>query len=81
MELSLSAQFFYYYLRHRFSTDLQGLELHTGSFTLKQIRAATNNFDSVNKIGEGGFGPVYKVYYTIINFQLVCLELSQWKSC
>lgn len=41
-------------------SDLQGLELHTGSFTLKQIRAATNNFDSVNKIGEGGFGPVYK---------------------
>ncbi|TYK27868.1 putative leucine-rich repeat receptor-like serine/threonine-protein kinase [Cucumis melo var. makuwa] len=31
-----------------------------GSFTLKQIRAATNNFDISNKIGEGGFGPVYK---------------------
>ncbi|KAK1399190.1 putative leucine-rich repeat receptor-like serine/threonine-protein kinase [Heracleum sosnowskyi] len=41
-------------------SDLQGLDLQTGSFTLKQIRAATNNFDSANKIGEGGFGPVYK---------------------
>ncbi|XP_057472307.1 probable LRR receptor-like serine/threonine-protein kinase RFK1 [Actinidia eriantha] len=40
--------------------DYEGLELQTGSFTLKQIKAATNNFDSANKIGEGGFGPVYK---------------------
>ncbi|PSS04864.1 LRR receptor-like serine/threonine-protein kinase [Actinidia chinensis var. chinensis] len=40
--------------------DFEGLELQTGSFTLKQIKAATNNFDSANKIGEGGFGPVYK---------------------
>ncbi|CAN1328798.1 Probable LRR receptor-like serine/threonine-protein kinase RFK1 [Linum perenne] len=35
-------------------------DLPKGTFTLKQIRAATNNFDHVNKIGEGGFGPVYK---------------------
>ncbi|EEF37838.1 ATP binding protein, putative [Ricinus communis] len=40
--------------------DLRGLELQTGSFTLKQIKAATNNFDPDNKIGEGGFGSVYK---------------------
>ncbi|KAH9797481.1 putative LRR receptor-like serine/threonine-protein kinase RFK1 [Citrus sinensis] len=35
-------------------------DLQTISFTLKQIKAATNNFDSAKKIGEGGFGPVYK---------------------
>ncbi|XP_059664601.1 probable LRR receptor-like serine/threonine-protein kinase RFK1 isoform X1 [Cornus florida] len=40
--------------------DFEGLELQTVSFTLKQIKTATNNFDSANKIGEGGFGPVYK---------------------
>ncbi|KAL9355287.1 hypothetical protein Peur_053257 [Populus x canadensis] len=40
--------------------DLKGLDLKTGSFTLRQLAAATNNFDSANKIGEGGFGSVYK---------------------
>lgn len=41
------------------------LDLQTGYFTLKQIKSATGNFDPANKIGEGGFGPVYKVstYY------------------
>ncbi|KAG9448163.1 hypothetical protein H6P81_014291 [Aristolochia fimbriata] len=40
--------------------ELRHLDLQTGSFTLRQIKAATNNFDVANKIGEGGFGPVYK---------------------
>ncbi|PRQ56427.1 putative protein kinase RLK-Pelle-DLSV family [Rosa chinensis] len=39
---------------------LRGLDLRTGFFTLTQIKAATNNFDPLSKIGEGGFGPVYK---------------------
>ncbi|KAI7758000.1 hypothetical protein M8C21_018721 [Ambrosia artemisiifolia] len=40
--------------------DFQGLELRTISFSLKQLKSATHNFDAANKIGEGGFGPVYK---------------------
>ncbi|KAK6797305.1 hypothetical protein RDI58_005007 [Solanum bulbocastanum] len=40
--------------------NLEGMELQTISFTLKQIKAATNNFDASNKIGEGGFGAVFK---------------------
>ncbi|PSS05610.1 LRR receptor-like serine/threonine-protein kinase [Actinidia chinensis var. chinensis] len=40
--------------------ELRGLDLQTGLFTLRQIKAATKNFDAANKIGEGGFGIVYK---------------------
>ncbi|KAK9696870.1 hypothetical protein RND81_08G002600 [Saponaria officinalis] len=42
--------------------DFKPQELQAGGYTLKQIKTATNNFDPTNKIGEGGFGPVYKGY-------------------
>ena len=31
-------------------------------FKFVSIAAATNNFSDENKLGEGGYGPVYKVY-------------------
>ncbi|XP_074326194.1 putative LRR receptor-like serine/threonine-protein kinase RFK1 isoform X3 [Apium graveolens] len=40
--------------------DFEAVELQTVCFSLKHIKAATNNFDAMNKIGEGGFGSVYK---------------------
>ncbi|KAG6737116.1 hypothetical protein POTOM_059889 [Populus tomentosa] len=40
--------------------ELVGLDLVTGIFTFRQIKAATNDFDPENKLGEGGFGSVYK---------------------
>ncbi|XP_042948291.1 probable LRR receptor-like serine/threonine-protein kinase At1g53430 isoform X2 [Carya illinoinensis] len=46
--------------KDREDNELRGLDLQTGHFTLRQIKAATSNFDPANKIGEGGFGPVYK---------------------
>ncbi|KHN06914.1 Putative LRR receptor-like serine/threonine-protein kinase, partial [Glycine soja] len=35
-------------------------DTQAGNFSLEQIRDATNDFSSANKIGEGGVGPVYK---------------------
>lgn len=40
--------------------ELRALDLQTGYFSLRQIKAATGNFAPEYKIGEGGFGPVYK---------------------
>lgn len=50
------------YLRgwKRKENDFDGLELQMVCFTLKQLKAATKDFNAMNKIGEGGFGPVYK---------------------
>ncbi|XP_058754560.1 probable leucine-rich repeat receptor-like serine/threonine-protein kinase At3g14840 isoform X2 [Vicia villosa] len=46
--------------KNSLARELKSLDLPTGLFTLRQIKAATNNFDNSNKIGAGGFGPVYK---------------------
>ncbi|KAI3916370.1 hypothetical protein MKW92_028976 [Papaver armeniacum] len=35
-------------------------EIQSGNFSYKQIKAATKNFSPANKIGQGGFGSVYK---------------------
>ncbi|KAL0691045.1 hypothetical protein Bca4012_090724 [Brassica carinata] len=40
--------------------DFKNLDFQISSFSLRQIKVATDNFDPANKIGEGGFGPVYK---------------------
>jgi hypothetical protein len=46
-------------------------------FDFHQILEATKNFSEENKLGEGGFGPVYKVNicYTHI-YNLLCYGTS-----
>ncbi|XP_024987335.1 probable LRR receptor-like serine/threonine-protein kinase At1g07650 [Cynara cardunculus var. scolymus] len=52
--------------------ELRGLDLQTGVFTYRQIRAATDNFSALNKLGEGGFGSVYKG--TLLDGTLVAVK-------
>ncbi|XP_059289939.1 probable LRR receptor-like serine/threonine-protein kinase At1g53430 [Lycium ferocissimum] len=41
--------------------ELKATELFPGGvYNFSQIKVATQNFNAVNKLGEGGFGPVYK---------------------
>ena len=42
-------------------TELRGLDLQTGLFTLRHMKATTRNFDAENKVGKGDFSSVYKV--------------------
>lgn len=42
------------------STDLSGVK-NIIRYSYKELQAATNDFNRANKIGEGGFGSVYKV--------------------
>lgn len=43
----------------------QNEELELPLFSLSTIINATNNFSFNNKLGEGGFGPVYKVNFNM----------------
>ncbi|KAK8580574.1 hypothetical protein V6N12_070839 [Hibiscus sabdariffa] len=64
------------YFRHKPSREqvLRGLDLQAGFFTFEQMKAATNNFDATYKIGEGGFGAVYKAYN--IRMLLGCMDVA-----
>ncbi|KAG2320648.1 hypothetical protein Bca52824_013861 [Brassica carinata] len=50
-----------------------------GSFSLKQLKVATNNFDPLNKIGQGGFGSVYKG--RLPDGTLIAVKKLSSKSC
>ena len=55
-------------------------------FSFETISAATRNFSTRNKLGEGGFGPVYKVlslsiYIYIYIYIHVCVCLCDTKLC
>lgn len=48
-------------------------------FTFQSISSATNNFSITNKLGEGGFGAVYKVKFSIYTLYLYNKKISNKK--
>ncbi|CAI0547853.1 unnamed protein product, partial [Linum tenue] len=57
--------------------ELRGLlDLQTGLFTLRQIKTATNNFDAVNKLGEGK-DPACRLKLDWPTRQKVCLGVAR----
>ena len=51
------------------SADLRGIPHLPKTFTYAELRAATSDFSSLNKLGEGGYGLVYKVkLFTSLSF-------------
>lgn len=41
--------------------DLIGIDTMPNTFSYYELKNATSDFNRDNKLGEGGFGPVYKV--------------------
>jgi hypothetical protein len=49
-----------------FDTELHAKDAELPLFSYESVSAATNKFSDLNKLGEGGFGPVYKVHYIFL---------------
>ncbi|CAL5392199.1 unnamed protein product [Camellia sinensis] len=62
----LSTFMLYCFIRRRKRThkneeeELLGIDARPYTFSYAELRAATEDFNPANKLGEGGFGPVYK---------------------
>ncbi|KAA3479136.1 putative LRR receptor-like serine/threonine-protein kinase [Gossypium australe] len=56
-----------------YSAVLLGINPRPNTYSYSELKAATENFSSSNKLGEGGFGPVYKVNNVLLF--LACLTM------
>ena len=49
------------------SAEFLGIDARPYTFSYAELRAATDDFNPNNKLGEGGFGPVFKVSHELEN--------------
>ena len=64
------------FLREKASEKAREDGLELPSFDFPTIAAATDNFSDANKLGAGGFGPVYKVKFSFISLSLSLSHFS-----
>ena len=62
------------YKKH-YENILRNEDIYLPTFDLPIITKATENFSNSKKLGEGGFGPVYKVLYEIDQEFLFSLKI------
>ncbi|KAL5731439.1 hypothetical protein ACHQM5_004167 [Ranunculus cassubicifolius] len=63
--VTIIAAFVIFYLRRKKSStndeeELLGMENRPNTFSYAELKSATGDFSPTNKLGEGGFGPVYQ---------------------
>lgn len=49
-------------------------------FDFSIIKSCTNGFSDANKLGQGGFGSVYKVLFQTFNYNLFLVQNLKWQS-
>jgi len=49
------------FIKYFSNAVLNSLHIRPYTFSYSELRTATQDFDPSNKLGEGGFGPVFKV--------------------
>ncbi|XP_075494806.1 LOW QUALITY PROTEIN: putative LRR receptor-like serine/threonine-protein kinase At1g56140 [Primulina tabacum] len=52
--------------------ELLGIDIRPYTFSYAELKTATDDFNTVNKLGEGGFGPVYKG--TLVDGRVVAVK-------
>lgn len=79
--LFIMKSFFYFLLTifPKFS-ELLGMVDRPDVFSYSELKSATETFSASNILGEGGYGPVYKVFhlfFSSFNFCLLSEELAE----
>ncbi|KAF3325774.1 U-box domain-containing protein 52 [Carex littledalei] len=68
--------------RWRAVANLTHVDVRYRKYTIDEIRIATDNFSASKKVGEGGYGPVYKCYldHTPVAVKVLRQDASQGRS-